>query len=136
MKATENEARSLHSCYWTAEKNCSSKDETELLSERDFQSIFRLHRRGFGEVLGRTENSAQAIRCSPRPLSKQARKNKNKAEPRGVRVLRRAKLQAALTDEIRGAFNAASLRIYACLAGHVRKGPSAPPRALKVVEGL
>ena len=62
----DDRERSTAPTYWTAEKNYNFKDETKLLSERDFQRIFRLHRRGFDDVLGRIESSVQATRCNSR----------------------------------------------------------------------
>ena len=47
----DDRERSTAPTYWTAEKNYNFKDETKLLSERDFQRIFRLHRRGFDDLV-------------------------------------------------------------------------------------
>ena len=45
--------RSTDPSYWTVDENYDFKGETRLLSEPDFQRIFRLSRTGFDEVLGR-----------------------------------------------------------------------------------
>ena len=44
--------RSTDPSYWAVDENYDFKGETRLLSEPDFQRIFRLSRTGFDEVLG------------------------------------------------------------------------------------
>ena len=59
--------RSTDPSYWTVDENYDFKGETRLLSEPDFQRIFRLSRTGFDEVLGRIEHDVvTGNRCNSR----------------------------------------------------------------------
>ena len=59
--------RSTDPTYWTVAENYDFEGETKLLSEPDFQRIFRLSRAGFAEVLERIEHDVvTGNRCNSR----------------------------------------------------------------------